>query len=97
MLYTSRWILLSGWYAATSLVKGSERVSIGILLDASLTMKQSSIEGSVAPRVNGVLLSTLPNALIPALGMPVSSTGRYEFVESVTTVPSILGPPVRLK
>jgi hypothetical protein len=69
-------MLDSGWLALTSLVSGLERVSIGTVLGASLTMKQSSMSGSCAPSVNALLPSTLLNGLGPPVGMPPSSTGR---------------------
>jgi hypothetical protein len=60
-------------------------------------MKQSSMSGSSEPRVKGFLPSNLENALMPPVGMPPSSTGRYELVAISTTVPAVDGPPVRLK
>lgn len=67
----------SGWYAATSLVRGVERVSTVTEDGSSFTMKQSSTLGSVAPRVKGFLASNLPYAAgLVVVGMPVSSRGR---------------------
>jgi hypothetical protein len=62
------------------------------------TTKQSSISGSVAPRVKvsfAVKLGYVP--VCELVGIPPSSTGRYSAVQRETSVPSIVGSPVRLK
>lgn len=61
------------------------------------TMKQSSKSGPLGPNVNGVVVSTLEYTVGPAVGIPHSLSGRYELVASWTTVPSMVGPPERLK
>jgi hypothetical protein len=70
-------MLVVGWKAVTSLVRGEERVSSGILeaSDGS-TMKQSSMSGSVRPSVNS-LCAVIPGYEVrPPVGIPPSSTGR---------------------
>lgn len=62
------------------------------------TMKQSSMSGSVAPSVKGLLgVRSGKGATEEDVGMPPASTGRYDVVERVTCVPSIVGEPERLK
>jgi hypothetical protein len=76
-------------------------VSMGTLEGSVSTMKQSSMSGSVALSVNGVVTWTLvPSRLnvstVPR-GMPVESMGRYLSVQSSAMVPAIVGSPERLK
>src|SRR3569833_790486 len=70
---------------------------MGIDLTSSFTMKQSSISGSSAPSVNGVLPLSLLFAVGLSVGLPLSSSGLFVLVLCSTTVPSMVGPPVRLK
>lgn len=60
-------------------------------------MKQSSTFGSLGPSVK-VLLGVMEQyGAGPPVGIPPASSGRCEFVHSETSVPSIVGEPVRLK
>lgn len=62
------------------------------------TIKQSSISGSVLPRVKVLLGSMLGNeAVWVEVGIPPSSTGRKDDVQRETWVPSIVFAPERLK
>lgn len=75
-------------------MRGEDRVSRGQEGD---TTKQSSMSGSCAPSVNGVLAAILGKQdVVTEVGMP-SLTGRYSAVHNVTSVPSIVGLPDKLK
>ena len=59
-------------------------MSIGTELGEAdgLTIKQSSKFGSSVPRVKGVVVATLEYVVGPVVGIPHSSSGRYESVMS---------------
>ena len=62
------------------------------------TMKQSSMSGSAVPSVKALLgVREGQGAVVEEVGIPPASTGRYWFVERVTSVPVMVGEPVRLK
>lgn len=60
----------------TSFFNGSERVSSGMEDELSLTMKQSSIDGSLAPNVKDLLASMPLYGAGPLVGIPPASSGR---------------------
>lgn len=77
-------------------IRVEERVSKGI--EVVGRTKQSSMSGRVAPSVK-VSFATIPGkgAGVVVEGMPPLATGRYCSVHNETSVPSIVGSPVRLK
>lgn len=73
------------------------RVSRGTLAGSVFTMKQWSGLGSFAPSVNSSLAGMLGNGSIAPVGMSVSSVTWWRLVETVTFVPSSVGPSPMLK
>jgi hypothetical protein len=90
-------MLVRGWENDPRRWRGRGRVSRGTEDGSGLTMKQSSMSGSVRPSVNG-WLGVMPgyDVMCP-VGMPVLSRGRYWVVERVASVPSMVVLPLRLK
>lgn len=102
MLWTSRWTPLAGLLAAASLARGRPRVSTGRAEAAAgsaapSVTKQWSMLGVAASQVKPAAVATPGNGSGPPVGIAVSSTGRCLSVHSWMAVPSMVGPPVRLK
>lgn len=70
---------------------------MGMLAGSVFATKQSSISGFDSPNVKAVFGFTPGYSSIGPVGMPPSSTTWYLFVIRVTSVPAIVGEPLRLK